>query len=146
MVASSGDTKKETHETRIRRNFSDLEVPLGEKEFLQYVSICYLPFANLTMEELILVHARYLVDIEDLIWESRDGEYVCHLGICSICQVVAFVLGFPKYLCKSPVQVWLAISRHYNIRASDYSTDSDDSSDLSSDSESEDIDEPLNNF
>ena len=75
----------------------------SEKAPLQYVAIRCLPFVNLPIEELIKVHARHLADVEEYIWDSRDGEFACHLGICSICQVEAFIQGFPKYLCNSPV-------------------------------------------
>ena len=90
------------------------------------------------MEELIKAHVRHLAVVEDFIWDSRDGEFPCHLGIPSICQLEAFIQGFPRYLCKSPIQVWLAASVHYDIRISGSSTESDDSSDLSSDSDNDD--------
>ena len=82
-----------------------LHCPPGEKEFLHYVSIRTLLFACPPMEELILVHARYLADVDDVIWEKRDIEYVCHLGIRSIRQVEALVNGFPRLLCKSPIHL-----------------------------------------
>ena len=72
MVASSYGTKEETCELRIGDDCRNLEIPLpiSEKVSLQYIAIRYLPFANLPMKE----HARHLADIEDFIWDSRDGQ------------------------------------------------------------------------
>ena len=53
----------------------------GEKVILHYVMVCYLSSANQPTEELIKVHARYLADIEDLIWDNREGVIARHLGI-----------------------------------------------------------------
>ena len=121
--------------------------PPGEKEFLNYVSIRALQFACPPMEELILAHARFLADVDDVIWEKREIEYVCHLGIRSIRQVEALVNGFPRLLCKSPINVWLPDSKYHAIRATslnptnpDYGdSDTDDSNVISSPMDLDDV-------
>ena len=95
------------------------------------------------MEELIKVHARHLADIEDFIWDNRDEEFACHLGIRSMCQVETIIQGFLRYLCKSAVQNWLADLMYFGANISDSSSESDGSRDSSSDS---DDDEPLDNM
>ena len=74
----------------------DIEVPTGKKGISQLLQ---------PMEELIKMHARHLADIDDIIWDNREGEIVCHVGICSVCQLKAFVLSFPRVICKSPGQI-----------------------------------------
>ena len=124
-----------------------LHCPPGEKEFLNYVSIRALRYACPPMEELILAHARSLADVDDLIWEKRDIEYVCHLGVRSICQVEALVNGFPRLLCKSPIHVWLPDSNFHAIQTTNSSSnnpdygdsDTDDSSVVSSPMDLDDV-------
>ena len=86
--------------------------PPGEKAPLQYLAIRYLPFANLPMEELIKVHARHLADVEDFIWDSKDREFSCHLGIRSIYQVEA--LGLPITSMQISGAGLVADSAHYD--------------------------------
>ena len=88
------------------------------------------------MQELILVHARFRADVDDVIWEKRDIEYVCHLGIRSIRQVEALVNGFPRLLCKSPIHVWLPDSKFHAIRATDLSSNNPDYGDSDTDDSS----------
>ena len=99
------------------------------------------------MEELILTHARFLADVDDVIWEKGDYDYACHLGVRSIRQVEALVNGFPRLLCKSPLNIWLPDSKYHAIQTTrlgsakpDYDdSDSDDSSVLSSPMDLDDI-------
>ena len=121
--------------------------PPGEKAFLNYVSIRGLQFASPPMEELILTHARFLADVADVIWEKGEIDYACHLGVRSIRQVEAFVTGFPRLLCRSPLNIWLPDSKYYAIQTTslgsvnpDYDdSDTDDSSVISSPMDLDDI-------
>ena len=62
------------------------------------------------MEELIKVHARHLADIDDIIWDDRDNEIACHVGIHSVGQLEAFIRCFPRIICRYGWQI-LRISK-----------------------------------
>ena len=91
MAESSYGTKKESCEPRVRDDCRMIVTHQVKKRLFSTFAIGYLPFANLPMEELIKVHARHLADIENFIWDRRDGEFACHLGIASVCQLEALV-------------------------------------------------------
>ena len=74
------------------------------------------------MEEFIKLNSRYLSDIEDLIWDSRDCIISSHVGIRSIRQLQAFVACFPVTLCRPEVEIWLADLVYFGINVTN-STD-----------------------
>ena len=95
------------------------QCPPAEKAIIHSTSIRHLNSSAQRIKELIKIYTRHLARIDDIIWDDREDEIACHVRIGLFRQLEAFVTCFPRILCETDVEIWLADSIYFGLNVSD---------------------------